>query len=180
MRINRTSGGHLIQTLLKADHGHVAQGLVHWFHEWMETRQLLCDTSHSPSVSYLPYEYIFPVISYWNAPCFNFSPLPLILLLCTADSFLMVWSREDRVRALSLVPRDKTRGNGCKLEYMKFHYNLRIYFSYCECDLIIELRPTQTEESPSSGTFKTQLDIALSVLLSMEKILTQLWLAITN
>jgi len=40
-------------------------------------------------------------------------------------------SEEDGTRLCSLVPRDRTRGNGHRLKHSKFCLNIRLF--YCEC-----------------------------------------------
>jgi len=42
--------------------------------------------------------------------------------------YLIKWSKDNRARLFSVVPSARTRGNGHKLKYRKFHLNIRKHF----------------------------------------------------
>lgn len=66
---------------------------------------------------------------------------------------------------LSVVPRDKTRGSGYKLEHRKLCTNTRKnFFALRGTEHWIKL-PRETEDSPSLEVFRTHLDVLLCHLL---------------
>ena len=64
-----------------------------------------------------------------------------------------------------MVPNDRTRGNGHKLEHMKFQPNLRKNFFPVRVPEQWHRLPREAVESPSLETFKTHLDTFLCPLL---------------
>ncbi|KAK4830544.1 hypothetical protein QYF61_011682 [Mycteria americana] len=75
------------------------------------------------------------------------------------------WSTKDGARLISMLPIDRTRGNGHKLKYRKAHLNLRIFFFYYF--LQWERLPRDTVESPSLEISKAQLHTVLGNLLQL-------------
>lgn len=49
-------------------------------------------------------------------------------LSCQCYKYLMGWCKEDRARFFSVVPHNRTRGNGHQLKPSKFCLNIRKHF----------------------------------------------------
>ena len=81
--------------------------------------------------------------------------------LINVYKYLVGQSQVDGARLLSVVPSNRTRGNGHKLECKKFHLNMRKSFFTGEGDGA----PEQAVESPSLEIFRTSLDAFLCNLL---------------
>jgi len=85
--------------------------------------------------------------------------------LRNAYKYLKSGCQEDGAKLFSVMPSNRTRGNGHKLKQRKFHLNIRKNFFPLRVTKHWNRLPREFVESPSLEIFKTHLDEVLCSLL---------------
>jgi len=95
--------------------------------------------------------------------------------LRNAYKYLQGGCQKDRARLVSVVPSDRTRGNGHKLKQRKLQVNMRKNFFPLRVTEPWPRLPREVVESPSLEIFKTCLDSVLCSLLWVTLLQQGVW-----
>ena len=87
--------------------------------------------------------------------------------LINTYKYLKGWCQDDGTRLLSIVPHDRTKSHGHKLEHRKFQLNMRKDFFPVRVPEQWHRLPREVVESPSLEAFRTRLDAFLCALVEV-------------
>ncbi|PKU46574.1 hypothetical protein llap_3131 [Limosa lapponica baueri] len=136
-----------------------------WAPQFKRDRELLKRVQHRATkmikgLEHLPYEERLRELG-----LFSLEKRRLRGDLINACKYLKGGLKEDGAALFSVVPSDRKRDKGHKLEHRKFHSNMRKNFFMVRVTEPRNRLPREVVESPSLEIFKTHLDAVLSNVL---------------
>ena len=106
-------------------------------------------------------------VSYWERlrmlGLFSLEKRRLRGNLINIHKYLQGRCKEDRARLCSVVPSDRTGGDGHKLKHGRFPLNIRKHFFTVRMTKHWYRLPREVAESPSLEIFKSRLDTVLAI-----------------